>query len=984
MKRFIKVAIVVLMLTAMPMKSWTQTPYRPYAEDGVELNFFGIDNIDFRAFLLYNISKDSRFVLVPEEEYGQFILTVKDENAHFLDEFENFYQNVTADFALLTKNDIFDRMDEWKNAIEPQHFLSITMDIALRNSRTDNEHCINSLPFCTTDLIQFEAACTSQQANEPGMDDGCIGNSYNPSWYHMRIHTAGQFIIHMEGHDPTTFVPRDIDFCMWGPYTEEEVSSGYACTHLTGDKIIDCCYSAQDTEDVYLGYPGGEHNHHGSSTSHGTINYHMPEVGEYYILMITNYSRDPCVISFTKAENSGPGETDCDILPGIVNNDGPYCEGETIRLTVNEQMNATYAWVGPDGWTSSVQNPIRLNCTLAMAGTYTCTTTVGTQATTASTEVEIYQQATPSFTATTVCQGEATSFEGMASGTNVGHYEWDFGDDTAPGIGQNVTHTYAEAGTYQVTLTVTAENGTCPGDTTQTVIVNAMPQPTATAQPNIVIYDGTSTLTGDSGISGGTFTYHWEPEDMVTDPDSPTTQTVPLHETTIYTLTVTNTQGGCSRTTQVAVSMEGSNLTASAYAENYVLCQNPTNTQSTTLHATPIGGTGQYSYSWTPETGLSNPSAQNPIATPPVGTTTYTCQVGDGLVTQSASVTITVNPKHETTITETECDLFFWDPEGHTIIETDHPSDNYEESGTFHRTYLNQYDCDSIVTLNLTVNHKSINNELTVDGDSPEYADNPICDSYPFYDPYIGVVPPFVKDTTNAIFSGETPEHCEYQISFSLLNLKYTPDPGNIKPELESTPYFSLPEDPSAPDTAWCAAVVTNTEFFSFQYTFLVEEPGRSLWDSCVWTISKPSWQIEQRFGADRKSSSCTVYVADHDEDFVKLTARAKNKCGEKTKTFYLKSSFLGMDEYGNASDKVNIVPNPNNGQMHINFEDMEGLTIVKVFDMTGNQMDAFETNVSPGFHSFDYTMKRSSNGIYFFVFANGNRVFTKKVVIIQ
>ena len=239
------------MFVAMPMKPWAQTPYRPYAEEGIMLNFFSIDNVDFRAFLLFNISNGNRFVLVPGEDYGQFILTPKDNANNFVDEFDSFYQNIVADFALLNKNDILILMNEWKESVASQHFLSITMDIALRNSRSDNEHCANSLPFCTSDLIEFEAACTSQEADEPGMDDGCIGSSYNPSFYHMRIRIAGQFIIHMEGHDPNNGTNRDIDFCIWGPY-EDPTSPCVA--QLTSNKIIDCCYSSSYTEDIYLGY----------------------------------------------------------------------------------------------------------------------------------------------------------------------------------------------------------------------------------------------------------------------------------------------------------------------------------------------------------------------------------------------------------------------------------------------------------------------------------------------------------------------------------------------------------------------------------------------------------------------------------------------------------------------------------------------------------------------------------------------------------
>ena len=964
MKRFIKAAIVVLMLTAMPMKHWAQMPYSSYSQEGVTLDFFSIDNIDFRAFLLYNISMDDRFVLVPEEEYGQFVLTAKEDNSHFMEAFESFYQNLVADFALLTKNDIYVLMDEWKSAVAPQNFLSITMDLALRNSRSDNEHCANSLPFCTTDLIEFEAACTSQTANEPGMDDGCIGNSYNPSWYHMRIHTGGQFIIHMEGHDPDNiYQGRDIDFCMWGPYDEEQVSSGWACTHLSGDKIIDCCYSSDPTEDVYLGYDASAHHH---STSHETINYHLPEVGEYYILMITNYSRDPCVISFTKTPGSGPGETDCDILPGVASNDGPYCEGETIHLAVNQQPNATYLWTGPDGWTSTIPNPTRENCTMEMAGTYDIVTTIGTQSTPASTNVDIYQQPSPSFTALPVCQGEATNFEGIASGTNVAHYEWDF-DDGETGSGQIISHTYAEAGTYQVTLTVTGENGTCPGDTTQMVVVYAMPQPTATAEPNIVIWGDASTLTGSAGVQGNTFTYHWEPADMVTNPDSPTTQTVPLHETTIYTLTVTNTEGGCSSTTQVAVSMEGSNLTAMVSAEDNQLCED----HSTTLHATPSGGTGNYTYSWEGPDGFTS-TQQNPSVTPPVGTNTYTCQIGDGLVTQTASVDITVNPKHETSFSKTACDQFFWDPEGHNIVETDHDGNNYDNSGTFHRKYTNQYGCDSIVTLNLTINRSL--------SDTKEFSSR--CDYVPFewFGDSIYFEEDGIYEFPNTSYpNGQTIHGCDTSMTVTVTNMRYSPKPSSIYCKDDGAVVYGPDHD--------TIAVVTNTEFFSFQYVFRVEETEHTkcVWDNCEWAISKPSWDIS--FGDPEISngyygSECTVFVAEQDTSIVTLTATISNGCGREERKFYLKSSFLGIDENNSAADKVSIVPNPNNGQMRIDFEDLEGPTAVKVFDMTGNQIDSFKTTANIGRYSYDYTMKRHAQGIYFFVFTNNNRVFGKKVVI--
>jgi hypothetical protein len=75
-----------------------------------------------------------------------------------------------------------------------------------------------------------------------------------------------------------------------------------------------------------------------------------------------------------------------------------------------------------------------------------------------------------------------------------------------------------------------------------------------------------------------------------------------------------------------------------------VMC-NPTEIcqgSSSQMTATPTGGSGVYTFSWTPTTGLSNPNIYNPIASPAV-TTTYTVNVNDGIQTISSQATITVH-----------------------------------------------------------------------------------------------------------------------------------------------------------------------------------------------------------------------------------------------------------------------------------------------------------------------------------------------------
>ena len=85
------------------------------------------------------------------------------------------------------------------------------------------------------------------------------------------------------------------------------------------------------------------------------------------------------------------------LLSPVVGNDGPYCEGETIQLTATGALGASYSWSGPNGFSSSQQNPVISNCTMAMAGTYTCTITKGGQTISASTDVVIYNSEAEDF-----------------------------------------------------------------------------------------------------------------------------------------------------------------------------------------------------------------------------------------------------------------------------------------------------------------------------------------------------------------------------------------------------------------------------------------------------------------------------------------------------------------------------------------------------------------------------------------------------------
>jgi hypothetical protein len=139
-------------------------------------------------------------------------------------------------------------------------------------------------------------------------------------------------------------------------------------------------------------------------------------------------------------------------------------------------------------------------------------------------------------------------------------------------------------------------------------------------------------------------------------------------------------------------------LSVTASASPNAICQD----ESSQLMALASGGTGTYSYSWLPTTGLNNPNIYNPTASPDA-TTTYTVTVNDGSNTVTASVQLTVHPKPATpTITQ----------QGNSLVSSSTTGNQWYNStgaipGATAQIYLpmatddyyvivtNQYDCES-------------------------------------------------------------------------------------------------------------------------------------------------------------------------------------------------------------------------------------------------------------------------------------------------
>ena len=159
-------------------------------------------------------------------------------------------------------------------------------------------------------------------------------------------------------------------------------------------------------------------------------------------------------------------------------NNGPICAGSTLNLTASTISGATYAWTGPNGFTSALQNPTIANATTAASGTYSVTATIGgSTSSPATTSVTV--NAAP---ATSAITGGSTAAIGQAgkvysvTATSGSSYAWTVPSDatiTAGATGPNnnqITVTFGSA-SGNVTATETTASGCSGAAVSQAVTV---------------------------------------------------------------------------------------------------------------------------------------------------------------------------------------------------------------------------------------------------------------------------------------------------------------------------------------------------------------------------------------------------------------------------------------------------------------------------------------------------------------------------------
>ncbi|MEM1323458.1 MAG: gliding motility-associated C-terminal domain-containing protein [Bacteroidota bacterium] len=290
---------------------------------------------------------------------------------------------------------------------------------------------------------------------------------------------------------------------------------------------------------------------------------------------------------------------------------GGLCEGDALTLTANATGASTYAWSGPNGFTSTAINPTLNNITVSNNGTYVLTVTNITGCSTSSSVVVSNIAPTPATSTITsngpVCEDEniTLSIQEVYTGTAVS-YNWTNGAGTSIGTGSSLSFAASAAtaiSPYRVQVTVDG----CSSELSapHEVIVNVLPIAVAS--------NGGSICPGESGqllgntISGAS--YEWRisgSSTIISTEQNPVI--LGLTSTTTYELTVLT--NGCASDPVSTTTLVVDPAPTAAPTFTYTL--NPDCSPSDlSLFTNPSSGTAPYTFAWSGPNSFSS-SLQDP------------------------------------------------------------------------------------------------------------------------------------------------------------------------------------------------------------------------------------------------------------------------------------------------------------------------------------------------------------------------------------
>jgi gliding motility-associated-like protein len=188
-------------------------------------------------------------------------------------------------------------------------------------------------------------------------NNGSLGSTPRPAWFYYTIGRTGPINLNLQQFNASN-TGIDVDFALWGPFPDNNLGnicnslSGFPGSTYTGPcNLVDASYS---------------------STFNETIHIPNAQVGQIYLLLVTNFSGQPgtYTINQTNATAPGAGQISCDIVCGVdLGPDRLFCDANVNSLNLVANFNQAptavgspvYSWYLYNGTTYVLQTTTSVN-----------------------------------------------------------------------------------------------------------------------------------------------------------------------------------------------------------------------------------------------------------------------------------------------------------------------------------------------------------------------------------------------------------------------------------------------------------------------------------------------------------------------------------------------------------------------------------------------------------------------------------------------
>ncbi|MCB0854315.1 MAG: PKD domain-containing protein, partial [Bacteroidetes bacterium] len=296
-----------------------------------------------------------------------------------------------------------------------------------------------------------------------------------------------------------------------------------------------------------------------------------------------------------------------------------------------------------------------------------------------------------------ICLRDSAILSGRADGDpNASFYNYTWTPATGlsnPNVGQPKA---SPSMTTVYTLTATSNFGCGSDQATVTVTVKPTPEVQALSPDTIICEGDTINLLATHSWTtapASPVVYTWTPENTIlSSPFLPGVTILPT-QTTLYTVTASVASNDCPTTDRILVTVSPK-VFADIQADTNRFCRGDA------VQLTATGGLDNATFTWTPAAGLSDPNIYNPLASPD-SSVTYQVVVAEGACSDSATVSLDVNPSPKADYFSSLPDgcapltvsflentaggtAFEWDfGDGSGVVNGPNPTHTYTQSGEY-------------------------------------------------------------------------------------------------------------------------------------------------------------------------------------------------------------------------------------------------------------------------------------------------------------